>query len=153
MKNASSLRQQETLAVAEQRAARQIEVEVERASQAMAIRRRLDQMSLSKQFDDLFVKHASILGGSALTSEVREAALAELIYGNQPVKPEHWKQDTPPEQAVAIIASIEGWLSNLEDGTSEPERVIEKVRRNLEDLRILCSAKRGQPSGWLRKTW
>lgn len=110
-------------------------------------------MSLSKQFDDLFVKHASILGGSALTSEVREAALAELIYGNQPVKPEHWKQDTPPEQAVAIIASIEGWLSNLEDVTSEPERVVEKVRRNLEDLRILCSAKQGQPEGWLRKTW
>lgn len=148
------MRQQEALAVAEQRAARQIEYAAERASQAKAAHRRLEQqVSLSKQFDDLFVKHASILGGSALTSEVREAALAELIYGNQPVKPEHWKQDTPPEQAVAFIASIEGWLSNLEDGTSKPERVIEKIRKNLEDIRVLCSAKRGQPSGWLRKNW
>jgi hypothetical protein len=109
--------------------------------------------TLSKQFDDLFVKHASILGGSALTSEVREAALAELIYGSCPQKPEHWKQDSPPEQAVAIIASIEGWVSNLEDGTSNPVRAAQKIKQGLEDLKILCSAKRGQSQGWLRKVW
>lgn len=113
----------------------------------------MTKRTLSKQFDDLLAKHASILGGTALTSEVREAAFAELIYGSCPQKPEHWKQDSPPEQAVAIIAGIEGWVSNLEDSTSNPIRAAQQIKQGLEDLKILCGAKRQQSKGWLRKAW
>jgi hypothetical protein len=84
------------------------------------------------------------------------AVISRVVQGMlsvKPPKPEHWKQDTPPEQAVAIIAGIEGWLSNLLDGTSQPERAAEGIQRGLEDLKILCGAKRGQPDGWLRKVW
>ena len=49
----------------------------------------------------------------------------------------HWRQDTPAEQAVAIIAGIEGWLHNLEEGVSSPERVAEKAKPLLRDLLAL----------------
>lgn len=118
--------------------------------------------TLNKLYDDCFREMARMLeaqGKDPLMSEIRELALADFIRRGstveqgQPTKPEHMKQDTPTMQAVAIIAGIEGWVSNLLDGISQPERAAEAIQRGLEDLKILCGAKRGQPDGWLRKTW
>jgi len=49
----------------------------------------------------------------------------------------HWKQDSPKMQATAILASIEGWLSNLEEGHSSPERAFQHITPLLADLREL----------------
>lgn len=48
-----------------------------------------------------------------------------------------WKQDTPKEQAVALIAAARGWLSNLEDGTNDPVDVAKAVNCVLDDLLAL----------------
>lgn len=68
----------------------------------------------------------------------------DLMYEPKP-KPESWKQDTPQQQAATLIGCIEGWISNLKDGTSKPERVADAIMGRIEDLKILAQ--------WLPDKW
>lgn len=60
-------------------------------------------------------------------------------------KPDNFKQANPKHQSVVILQSIEGWILNLEAGTSSPEKVIEKIRKNLAEMKTL--------SNWLKDDW
>lgn len=44
----------------------------------------------------------------------------------------YYGQENPRDQLRIIIGSIKGWLSNLEDGATKPERFIEKVKLDIE---------------------
>jgi hypothetical protein len=48
-----------------------------------------------------------------------------------------WRQDTPDEQFVAVMQSLEGWVGNLERGISPQDRCIEHIRRGLDELKGL----------------
>lgn len=60
-------------------------------------------------------------------------------------KPDNFKQDNPKDQSVVILQSIEGWILNLEAEISSPEKVIEKIRKNLAEMKTL--------SNWLKDDW
>lgn len=47
---------------------------------------------------------------------------------------QNWGQENPKDQIRVILASIHGWMHNLEDGTSKPERVAEQVKQNLDRI-------------------
>jgi hypothetical protein len=49
----------------------------------------------------------------------------------------NWKQETPQDQATAIVAGIEGWLDNLQDGTSTVDVAVPMILRQLADLKKL----------------
>ena len=48
-----------------------------------------------------------------------------------------WKQDTPQEQFVAVMQSVEGWICNLEKGVSAQKRCLEHIKKGLEELKGL----------------
>lgn len=52
----------------------------------------------------------------------------------------HWKQDSPAEQAIVILQSIEGHVSNLAEGITTPEKCAANLQNPLEDLRALLQA-------------
>lgn len=58
----------------------------------------------------------------------------------------HWKQDTPAEQGVVILQSIEGHVLNLEHGVTTAEQCIERLRGPIDDLRELLQA--ALPKSW-----
>lgn len=53
------------------------------------------------------------------------------------MRQDNWKQDNPPDQAIAILSGIEGWLDNIQDGTTPAERGISIILKGLEDLKLL----------------
>jgi hypothetical protein len=53
------------------------------------------------------------------------------------MKEPHWKQATPKDQAVAILAGVEGVLDNLNEGVCTPARAVELIKPLLGDLKIL----------------
>jgi hypothetical protein len=62
----------------------------------------------------------------------------------------HWKQGSPRDQVIQITSGIEGWLSNLEDGTSTPARVLEHILPMIQDLKRL--AQEEMPTQWTPTT-
>jgi len=52
------------------------------------------------------------------------------------VKRDHWKQDTPQMQAVALMAGIRGQIENLKDGISSPAG-LQNLEWLLDDLQAL----------------
>ena len=53
------------------------------------------------------------------------------------MKKSRWKQDTPEEQAVVLVASARGWLQNLQSGRSSVEEAGEHIYDMLDDLLTL----------------
>ena len=53
------------------------------------------------------------------------------------MRPKRWKQDTPKMQAVALAQGVEGWLLNIMDGVSDPEKAAGEALRLLQDLKAL----------------
>ena len=53
------------------------------------------------------------------------------------MKPERWKQATPADQLQVILGSLEGHLSNWEDGIISAEKFQSRAREHLLDLQIL----------------
>lgn len=109
-------------------------------------------MKLGKLYDECFTLAGQMASPDTLMSEVRERALEEFIRrvslerGKDIEKPDEWKQETPKMQAGAIMGSLSGWISNLEDGTSAPVKAIPAIKARLFDLHTLCK-------GWLKETW
>ena len=48
-----------------------------------------------------------------------------------------WKQDTPDEQFVAVMQSVEGWVGLLKEGISPKERCLDHIEKGLEELKAL----------------
>lgn len=107
---------------------------------------------LSKIYDECFTQATRLASPDTPTREILERALEEFIRrvslcrGREVQKPSEWKQETPVMQAGAILGSISGWVSNLEDGTSDPVRVAEALKAQLPSVQTLCK-------GWLKETW
>jgi hypothetical protein len=109
-------------------------------------------VTLSKLFDECLIEASKLASPDTYMSEVRERALEEFLRrvslerGKTSSKPSEWKQETPIMQADAILGSVAGWISNLEDGTSAPMRVAQTLKARMFDLHTLCH-------GWLKETW
>lgn len=48
-----------------------------------------------------------------------------------------FKQENPKDQATVILGSIKGWLSNLKDGVSTPQKVAHHIEMNIAELETL----------------
>jgi hypothetical protein len=60
-------------------------------------------------------------------------------------KPEHFKQAGPRDQIMTIISAIEGHISNVAEGITDPKDLDRKVRPRLVDLYLL--------QRWMPLTW
>lgn len=54
-----------------------------------------------------------------------------------PAKNPQWQRDTPGDQARVLIDATQGWLSNLEDGTTNARDAIVFMRGHLDELQAL----------------
>lgn len=45
----------------------------------------------------------------------------------------NWRQPNPRDQLVAMIGSIQGNVSNMEDGIGKPEEQFARIRRDIRD--------------------
>lgn len=61
------------------------------------------------------------------------------------MKPTHWKQATPQDQFVAILAALEGELSNFQDGITPRETFVARAADKIAQYRLLEPYLRGQP--------
>lgn len=52
----------------------------------------------------------------------------------------NWKQENPRDQAAVILGALEGWASNLVDGSSPIERAVPAMLIAIQDLKDLCQA-------------
>lgn len=51
-----------------------------------------------------------------------------------------WKQENPRDQAVVILGALEGWASNLVDGSSPIERAVPAMLIAIQELKDLCQS-------------
>lgn len=60
-------------------------------------------------------------------------------------RPAHWRQETPKDQAIAIISSIEGWLSLLDQGATNPSKAVDRMAPLLQELKQLTQTEMLEP--------
>jgi len=48
-----------------------------------------------------------------------------------------WKQKNPTDQAIVILSSLEGWVSNLEDKITPTDRFLAMAYEHIADLKKL----------------
>lgn len=49
----------------------------------------------------------------------------------------HWRQKTPHDQLVATIGSLEGLVSNAQDGVYEYEKFLKLIAEKTDELKLL----------------